>query len=445
MSVQKQTPSIEYECNGITKVFPINFDCHDSDHLIVKLDDIDTPIGMWALSNGSVNFYAAPQIGSKLSIQRNTPLERLTEYNSYDNSMRPQAINKDFDRIWYALQEFKFTDYLHKLSINYAIDTAEEAKKVSNAATATANAAKDTADGIEEKVKTANATANTAKSTADAATNTANNAKTTAEGIEGKVNTANSTASAAKNTADAAVVTANTAKTTADNATTTANGIDAKATQAQKDADTALSSVGGFDDRITNATIAANTANTNAAAANKTATEAKLSANNATEAVANKANKAETLAGYGIKDAVLKTDQEKINAQKMNTVDFPSALKSELNATGSAPTFACRAWVGFEGGTTPTMRANGNILSVIRNSNGDYTLNFLKAMPSDNYALFGMCSETIDNPAVPPIVVLKTTGGNPTLKTSLAVRISVKSPYTGKPSDTPFVFIGVVC
>ena len=105
MPVQKQTPSIEYECNGITKVFPINFDCHDSDHLIVKLDDIDTPIGMWALSNGSVNFYAAPQIGSKLSIQRNTPLERLTEYNSYDNSMRPEVLNKDLDRTWYAIQE----------------------------------------------------------------------------------------------------------------------------------------------------------------------------------------------------------------------------------------------------------------------------------------------------------------------------------------------------
>ena len=121
------------------------------------------------------------------------------------------------------------------------------------------------------------------------------------------------------------------------------------------------------------------------------------------------------------------------------------AIENQFNVIGEAPTFPVRAWVDFSAQGGASINSSGNISSVIRNSNGDYTLNFLKAMPSDNYALFGMCSETLDNPAVPPIVTLRTTGGNPTLKTSLAVRISVKSPYTGKPSDTPFVFIGVVC
>lgn len=150
-----------------------------------------------------------------------------------------------------------------------------------------------------------------------------------------------------------------------------------------------------------------------------------------TETVAGKAKIATTaIAQAGTNDTDI------ITAKKM---------RDALNATGGAPIFACRAWVDFSAQGGASINSSGNISSVIRNSNGDYTLNFLKAMPSNSYALFGMCSETLASAADPLIVTLRTTNGNPTLKTSLAVRISVKSPYTGNLSDTPFVFIGVVC
>ena len=46
----------------------------------------------------------------------------------------------------------------------------------------------------------------------------------------------------------------------------------------------------------------------------------------------------------------------------------------------------CRAWVNFDGTTTPpTIRASGNVSSVARNGTGDYTINFTTAMPSANY------------------------------------------------------------
>jgi hypothetical protein len=61
--------------------------------------------------------------------------------------------------------------------------------------------------------------------------------------------------------------------------------------------------------------------------------------------------------------------------------------------TGSAPSFTCRAWVNFDGTTTPpTIRASGNVSSATRNGTGDYTVNFTTAMPDANYAGTALCS-----------------------------------------------------
>jgi hypothetical protein len=56
--------------------------------------------------------------------------------------------------------------------------------------------------------------------------------------------------------------------------------------------------------------------------------------------------------------------------------------------TGSAPYYGARAWVNFDGTTSPpTVRASGNVSSVTKNSTGNYTINFTTAMPDTNYAV----------------------------------------------------------
>ena len=61
--------------------------------------------------------------------------------------------------------------------------------------------------------------------------------------------------------------------------------------------------------------------------------------------------------------------------------------------SGSAPMFAVRAWVRF---TTVagavTIRAQGNVSEVTRNSQGDYTITFSTALPA-NYAVTGAGNE----------------------------------------------------
>ena len=65
--------------------------------------------------------------------------------------------------------------------------------------------------------------------------------------------------------------------------------------------------------------------------------------------------------------------------------------------TGSAPAYACRAWVNFDGtrdttGATSTantnrlIRASGNVTSVLRNSTGSYTITFTTAMSDANFS-----------------------------------------------------------
>jgi len=61
-----------------------------------------------------------------------------------------------------------------------------------------------------------------------------------------------------------------------------------------------------------------------------------------------------------------------------------------FNATGSAPVYACRAWVNFDGTGTVSIRASGNVSSITDNGVGVYTVNFATAMPDVDFALAGM-------------------------------------------------------
>jgi hypothetical protein len=60
-------------------------------------------------------------------------------------------------------------------------------------------------------------------------------------------------------------------------------------------------------------------------------------------------------------------------------------VKAALNASGSAPIYACRAWVNFKGTGTVAIRGSGNVTSITDNAEGTYTVNFTTAMQDANY------------------------------------------------------------
>jgi hypothetical protein len=81
------------------------------------------------------------------------------------------------------------------------------------------------------------------------------------------------------------------------------------------------------------------------------------------------------------------------------TLATSESTLAQFNATGSAPVYACRAWVNFNGTGTVAIRASGNVSSITDNGTGDYTVNFTTAMQDANYG-FTTGSRVINVPSV---------------------------------------------
>jgi hypothetical protein len=80
------------------------------------------------------------------------------------------------------------------------------------------------------------------------------------------------------------------------------------------------------------------------------------------------------------------TNQTLTLPDSTGTVATAESTLAQFNASGSAPVFAARAWVNFNGTGTVAIRASGNVSSITDNSTGNYTVNFTTAMPDANYA-----------------------------------------------------------
>lgn len=79
-------------------------------------------------------------------------------------------------------------------------------------------------------------------------------------------------------------------------------------------------------------------------------------------------------------------------------LDVNGDLRFNAGYGSIALAYGCRAWVNFNGVGGASIRASGNVSSVVRNGTGEYTINFAAAMPDANYAA---------------IVSLGYSGGNP--------------------------------
>ena len=79
------------------------------------------------------------------------------------------------------------------------------------------------------------------------------------------------------------------------------------------------------------------------------------------------------------------TDRTLTLPDSSGTIATAESTLTQFNASGSAPVYACRAWVNFNGTGTVAIRASGNVSSITDNNTGDYTVNFTNAMPDANY------------------------------------------------------------
>lgn len=78
------------------------------------------------------------------------------------------------------------------------------------------------------------------------------------------------------------------------------------------------------------------------------------------------------------------TASSPLNSANLTGNITAARITSALNASGSAPIYACRAWVNFSG-TANTIRASGNVSSIGDGGTGNYTINFATALQDTNY------------------------------------------------------------
>ena len=326
MAVPEQTPYKEYVGNGVTTNFALGFACDLKQELKVFINNIEPELSTWSLVGGSVVFTTAPSSGSKIVLKRATKLERTTNYSSVNNSFQPEAINKDFDRVWYAIQDQNYKVGQYDFDYSYAINTSNQA--LSDAATA--------------------------QQRADDAYNLADTTNTETRPIE-RGGTGASTAAGARTNLNVY----------------SQNEVDALvATGGQG------SIVGVSGGGTGSGTAAGARTNLDVMSSTEVATaidNATPPASETTKGIIELATQAEVNTG---------TDDERaVTPQKML-----EGLRSHLNASGSAPIFSCRAWVNFNGTGTPSIRASGNVSSISDNGTGDYTVNFLIPVLTNQYS-----------------------------------------------------------
>jgi hypothetical protein len=106
---------------------------------------------------------------------------------------------------------------------------------------------------------------------------------------------------------------------------------------------------------------------------------------------------------------------------------YPAQLST---ASGSAPSYAARAWVNFNG-STAAIRAAGNVTSITKHGTGDYTINFTTSISDANYALCGIVggNNSASNSAT---IILNDVN---ILKTTSAVRVITESTGNGIAQD----------
>ena len=130
----------------------------------------------------------------------------------------------------------------------------------------------------------------------------------------------------------------------------------------------------------------------------------------------------------------------KIDDGWLNFVANDPKVKTALNASGGAPIYACRAWVNFDGTTNPpTIRASGNVSSIVKNVTGEYTVNFAVALPSINYVVSGSAY------GIPDISYNSFVAGVAKNTTSCIITVSkINGSNTGLLYDSPDVSVAFI-
>lgn len=376
MTVQQIVPYAKYVTNGADSVYTVNFFIEDKESLFIKLNDVVVSMNDYNYLKdvNGIEFHTPLLANQKLEIFRKTKLERTTNFESFNNTFRPEALNNDLDKIWLNLQEQSHKVDQYDLDYTYSVSTSSQALTEVKDAQARADDAYELADLTNTEIRPIPRGGTGADNVSDARNNLDVHSKAEVlalvqTGGAGEV---------------LSIESGGTGGTTVEAARTNLD----------------VYSQAEVDIEIDEATPDASTTTRGLA---KIATT--------------------IIAKAGVNDTDI------ITAKK---------LRDALNAEGSAPVSASRAWVVFNATSGGVTILNSlNVSSVVRTATGRYIINFATPLPTANYALMGFCprslTDSTNSPALDASVV----------PTSTSVGIMVNNRVSAV--DLDYISIGVIC
>lgn len=120
----------------------------------------------------------------------------------------------------------------------------------------------------------------------------------------------------------------------------------------------------------------------------------------ATASIAGIAKLNNTLTSTATDAALTAAQGNVLNNTKLGKMENALSATKLATAIGSAPSFSARAIAAFSGSGGVTAQTYLNVASVVRNSVGDYTINFATAMPNANYAVLLSGCRTVSPTAI---------------------------------------------
>lgn len=137
-----------------------------------------------------------------------------------------------------------------------------------------------------------------------------------------------------------------------------------------------------------------------------------------------------------------------------NNMDFSTngLYRARIDSSGNllfnsgygsvATAYGCRAWINFNGSGTISIRASGNVSSIVDNGVGDYTVNFITGMPDVNYSASLGCTRNYDGDASPMVAVVKNSTSNIYQSTS-SVRMETRYTTPSTLADPIAVYVSI--
>lgn len=138
MTVENQVPYKSFTANGSQNNFALGFYVDDKNHFEVKKNEQAVSRNEYSYysSSNSIVFNTSPNQGDVIEIKRSTIADRATTYSTYNNTFRPEVLNKDLDKVWLKIQELgvadnllrAYTEHLHTEQHSYIdrLDTTQQ-------------------------------------------------------------------------------------------------------------------------------------------------------------------------------------------------------------------------------------------------------------------------------------------------------------------------------